>query len=84
MAASVKTSLNLSNEPKEALIASSTPPSGVPVLPGAITCQKKLWFHTPPALLRNLVLYAPMPASNAASSATATASSVRAALAFFT
>ena len=45
-------SLNLSNDPKAPLRASATFPEGAPPPPAFMTCQKKLWFHAPPPLLR--------------------------------
>ncbi len=46
MAVLVNSSLNLSNEPKEALMASARVPVGWPPAFGARQFQKKVWFQT--------------------------------------
>src|SRR5687768_5183545 len=51
MADLLNSSLNLSNEPHLALIASATAPLGAPPPFGFMQFQKKVWFHTCAELL---------------------------------
>ncbi|MNT52195.1 hypothetical protein D3C72_1892060 [compost metagenome] len=51
--AALKASLKASMPPRSASMAAASSAEGAPPVPtGARPSQKKVWFHTPPALLR--------------------------------